>query len=767
MQGIMFDITERKLAEAALQESEERFRQLAESIDEIFWLAAPDSGQFLYVSPAFERVWGRSSTILYERPDAFLDWVHPEDRAQVMDGQQRKAAGEYDLEYRMVRPDGAIRWLHARAFPVRDQRGEVIRVAGLSEDITERKEAEQALRRSEAHNRALLDVLPDLMFRISRAGVYLDFKADKEDDLAVPPSSVIGTTLFDALPADVAERLVFGIEQALQTGAIQMVEYQLVLNLAPRDFEARIVVCAENEVLAIVRDITERKHIERMKNEFVSTVSHELRTPLTSIRGSLGLIAGGVAGEVPERVKMMVDIAYKNSERLVRLINDILDIEKIESGNLRFDIQPLELRPLVAQAIEANRGFGQQLEVSFALSSAADDAWVSADGDRLTQAVTNLLSNAAKFSPPGAEVLVALNRRGGAVRVSISDRGPGIPESFRTQLFQKFAQADSSDSRQKGGTGLGLSITKAIVERLGGRIDFEPRLGGGTTFWIELPEWREQAPARVAALVPPRILIVEDDREVGVLLATILHGGGFATDVAHAAAAARQLLAERDYVALTLDLMLPNQEGFALIRDLRSQAATRNLPIVVVSAWAAPSGQELNGAALALIDWIEKPIDEQRLLEAVRQACRRPAGDRPTILHIEDEADIRTVVSEIVQDVADVAQAENIQEARQRLHTSSFDLIILDLELPDGSGLELLRELNSGAVALTPVVIFSVSEVGPETLPKVAAALVKSRTSNQQLLETIMAFIRRTNAPPAGVAASTQSPSTHHTGVAG
>ena len=241
------------------------------------------------------------------------------------------------------------------------------------------------------------------------------------------------------------------------------------------------------------KDITERKKIDRMKNEFISTVSHELRTPLTSIRGSLGLVAGGVAGAIPPQAKTMIDIAHKNSERLVRLINDILDIEKIESGKMVFDLKPQELMPLVEQAIEANHAYAEQFGVTIVLRHAKPGAMVNVDADRLTQVLTNLLSNAAKFSPRNAPVEVAVSRRDGALRVAVTDHGPGIPAEFHDRIFQKFAQADSSDTRQKGGTGLGLSISKAIVERLGGQIGFTTALGGGTTFYVDLPEWRPPA----------------------------------------------------------------------------------------------------------------------------------------------------------------------------------------------------------------------------------------------------------------------------------
>jgi signal transduction histidine kinase len=227
-----------------------------------------------------------------------------------------------------------------------------------------------------------------------------------------------------------------------------------------------------------------------MKNEFISTISHELRTPLTSINASLGLMADGVVGELSSESRSLVRIARENSERLIRLISDILDIDKIASGKLTYDIRELEIGSLVVQTVEAHRALAGQHSVKLVVNDEAAGAHVRGDADRLIQVVTNLLSNAVKFSPEGASVEVSIGRHDGLIRVSVRDRGPGIPKSFHDLVFDKFTQADASDQRQRGGTGLGLSICRAIIEDLGGQIDFETEAGRGTTLFFDLPEHR-------------------------------------------------------------------------------------------------------------------------------------------------------------------------------------------------------------------------------------------------------------------------------------
>ena len=245
-----------------------------------------------------------------------------------------------------------------------------------------------------------------------------------------------------------------------------------------------------HEVIAVIaqgRDVTAQLEAERMKKEFTSTLSHELRTPLTSIIGSLQLINSGVMGEVDKEVADLTQVAERNGQRLLDLINDLLDIEKIESGKLALAPEVMAVDDLVREAIVLNKAFAERFKVSFEARGSLPDHKVFADRKRLLQVMTNLLSNAAKFSPEAGVVEITAEDAGRNVRVAVHDRGSGIPEAFRNRMFGRFTQADSTATRQKGGSGLGLAICKRLIELMSGRIGFEPRAGGGSTFWFELP----------------------------------------------------------------------------------------------------------------------------------------------------------------------------------------------------------------------------------------------------------------------------------------
>lgn len=486
---------------------------------------------------------------------------------------------------------------------------------------------------------------------------------------------------------------------------------------------------------AIVRDLSERKEMERVKNEFISTVSHELRTPLTSIRGALGLVLGKASDTLPNKIKMLLETANRNCERLSLLINDILDLEKIESGKLDFEFRLLDLTKVAAQALEANEGYAANHQVSLRLVTTPDNALVFGDDHRLLQVFANLISNAVKYSVAGGTVEIHIDKQSGFWRVGIRDFGRGIPEAFKDRMFQRFSQADSSDTREKGGTGLGLSISKAIVECHHGMIDCHSEVGQGSEFFFTLPVY-EQQPAVIIDEVP-RLLICEDNPDVALILADLLAREGLHSDIAYSAAEAMTKLAENNYRVMLLDLTLPDMDGMELLYVLRKQPQFSHLPIIIVGSSLPSSGSEnWTGEALAIVDWLQKPIDRRKLTDALHRSLRHGVNEA-SILHVEDELDVIQITQMLVENIASYSYATTLAHARQLLTHQHFDLLLLDMTLPDGNGLELLPYVGADC----QVLVFSGQETSHAVSKQVAAALTKSKTSNERLLATIKKLI--------------------------
>ena len=456
---------------------------------------------------------------------------------------------------------------------------------------------------------------------------------------------------------------------------------------------------------------------------------------------------------MPEQAKLMVDLAVKNTERLIGLVNDILDIEKIQSGLMEFHFERLDLTPLVRQMIESCHGYAKEHGIAFAMTQSEAGVWVQGDSDRLSQVIANLLSNAAKFSPRGGTVEISVERLDGMACIAVADRGPGISEEFRSRIFERFSQGDASDTRAKGGTGLGLNITRAIVERYGGQISFDTEIDVGTTFRVNIPLWRElERTAPAGATAAPRegtrVLVCEDDPDVAEFISTILEQSGFHTDVAGDGAQAKKLLAAGHYDAMTVDIVLPDQDGISLIRDVRRDQKTKQLATVVVSGKAADVRDEIVMSTMGIVDWLDKPIDQSRLLAAVTKAARGQTGDLPKVLYVEDDPDLARVVSALLDGVAEVIAVQTLTEARQHIASERFDLAVIAVTLPDGSGLDLLAELRSAGPTAIPAIIFSVDQVDASIAAQVEAALVKSKTSNHELVETVKSLIAVTARNP-------------------
>jgi PAS domain S-box-containing protein len=452
--------------------------------------------------------WNRAAERLYgytisEATGAPIDIIVPPDcRAEYRTVVERVIAtqsGE-DFETARIAKDGRRIDVLVIVSAIKSAAGDIVGIVNITRDISGRKAAEEKFRLA-------VEACPNGMMMSDATGTIVMVNSEVEQLFGYAREELIGRSVDDLVP----ERLRRQHRRHRDSYARQPEQHRMngirdvtCLRKDGTEFPAEIGLNPIQTrdglmVLSAIVDISERKRLDRLKDEFVSMVSHELRTPLTAIAGSLGLLTGNAAGRLPEAAVRLLTIAYNNSQRLVRLINDILDLEKIEAGQVAFHLTHLDLRTLIEQAIEANRAFADGFRVQIRFDAESPNATVLGDFDRLTQVLTNLLSNAVKYSPADGEVEVAIACHGDGLRVTVRDHGSGIPEEFKARIFEKFAQADSAEARQKGGTGLGLSIVKELVHQHGGKVGFDAAPDGGTIFYFDLPPADDAAAADATA----------------------------------------------------------------------------------------------------------------------------------------------------------------------------------------------------------------------------------------------------------------------------
>ena len=394
------------------------------------------------------------------------------------------------------------------------------------------------------------------------------------------------------------------------------------------------IVDADSNVVGssiIARDITERKEAERRVSEFYSTVSHELRTPLTSIRGALGLIGGGVIKLGTDESMELIQIAMESSDRLIRLINDILDLKKIEVGKFELAIETLNSKDLAHQVLAASAGIAEQEKIKLNFVQHEGSERFFGDRDRCIQVLTNLVSNAIKFSQSGSDVTVSVgNGAPGMVRFSVSDTGPGIPPEKIPMLFDKFKQLDSSDTRVKGGTGLGLAISKALVEEHGGTIGLNSAVGIGTTFWFELSSAKAKESEFAIYENPPQfsVLIVEDDEHLAQVFSVNLSSEGIEVTLAESAEAAQYSLTRSTPAVIVIDDNLSEGGGPELLEQLNKDPRTCNIPVIVITENGAGDGSSYSPV---IVDMLVKPFETNQLLRAIERAVSLPSRSKNSI----------------------------------------------------------------------------------------------------------------------------------------
>jgi PAS domain S-box-containing protein len=610
------DTTESRLVQRALQRSEEKFRRFAEHAREVIWMVPAKAGEAPYVSPAYERIWGRSCESIRQDPESWLEAIHPDDRDEARSRFARELKGKAEeSEYRIRTPGGEEKWIRNRAFPVRDHDGKLVRVAGIAEDITEWKQHEAQL------------------------------------------------------------------------------------------IQARNAADAAN----------------RAKSQFLANISHEIRTPLNGVMGMTSLLLGSALN--PEQ-RHYAEVIESSAQSLLAGLNDILDISKFEAGKLEIEIVDFNLRKWMEgfAAVMAGRLGGKPLEFLCAVDPGVPDL-LRGDATRLRQVLMNLAANAVKFTRQGVVAVrveqISEDQAGVGLRFSVRDTGIGIPADKQPLLFTRFTQVDASMTRRYGGAGLGLAISKQLVELMGGQIGVESREGAGSEFWFTVRLDRRPASAPVEIPAGPvhaaRILVADGhtaDREA--LAAQLQSSGAVVSAVDNGPAALahlREAAAQGSPFQLAaLDGTMPGMDGAALAAVIRADETLRALPLVMLTSAEQEDDPRMKEIGFAA--YLVKPVRQFDLLDCVVQVLN---GDRPRealpiaarpvpasarrgnarILLVEDNLTNQEVAGGILRRLGwPVDVAGDGKQALQALATQAYDLVLMDVQMPEMDGHEATRHIR-------------------------------------------------------------------------
>ncbi len=483
-----------------------------------------------------------------------------------------------------------------------------------------------------------------------------------------------------------------------------------------------------------LRDVTRERELDKMKTEFISVVSHELRTPLTSIKGYGDLLLSGAAGPTTELQSEFLGIIQDGTTRLTNLINDILDISRIESGRIELRHDPIDYQQIVRDTLRMMKAAADEKQIR--LEEVLPDALplVCGDADKVTQVLTNLVGNAIKYTPREGWVRVSLEVAGGdGVTTCVADSGIGIGPEDQKRLFQKFFRADNSSTREAGGTGLGLVIAKTIVELLGGAIWLESEVGRGSRFFFTLPvSPPEEAPAAVP--LPDRgiglVLVVDDDAFVRGLIQHHLHRRGYGTVGAEGGADALQKARQHKPDVVTLDIMMPGMAGFRLLRALKLDPATATIPVVILSVIGDPARGDLS---LGAFSFLQKPVDEQRLAETIAAALVSAHGSLPApafpargvagetiwarVLSVSPDTDAHyseAALGRLAGHGIALSHVRSAAEAVARTIADSPDILLLDTALPEGELFDLISALKAEEEAARIPIVLLTEDISDE-----------------------------------------------------
>lgn len=690
----------------------------------------------------------------FSRGEGLVGWVIEQREATIVSDIQQDSRwvemGERDRAYRsalsvpLIVGDevlGALLLLHAEPGHFREEHRRLVETAAVqvAHAINNaklysliREQTEQmggmlkAQRVEAAKSEAILEGVADGVMVTDSEGNVILFNAAAERILELPREDALGR----------ATREMLGLYGSQAHDWMEMVteweeepeSYEEGDYLATRlDIEDRVVsvhlapVFMGQELLGTVsvfRDITAEVEAEQAKVEFVSMVSHELRTPMTSIKGYVDMLLLGTAGGVTEEQKEFLSVIKSNVERLRTLVNELLDISRIESGRIMFSPQETQVEKVIDRVILSMKGRAREKELDLRSDIPSDLPAVHADADRVVQILTNLIGNACNYTPRGGEVVVCAHHHNSDVQISVRDTGIGISPEDQAKIFDRFFRADNPVVQDATGTGLGLSIVESLVAMHDGQIWVESEPGEGSTFTFTLPTQK----AKMAEQNKIKVLIVEDDADVAQLMKMQLADDGREVLIARSGEAALETAQVEEPDLITLDILLPDMDGFDVLETLKSDPVTKEIPVIIVSI--VPDRRQ-DGLRLGAVDYVTKPIDEQRLLGAMQKALVR----RGTVLVVDDDEDTASFLCEILQardfNTRSVTQGQQVLQLAREIQPT---LILLDLHLPDVDGAVVLRWLKEEPETQEiPVIVITGSAIMDDTKRQKVLALGAAR----------------------------------------
>ncbi|EHC18890.1 multi-component transcriptional regulator, winged helix family [Fischerella thermalis JSC-11] len=619
----------------------------------------------------------------------------------------------------------------------------------LQSELNERQRTQEELRNSQAMFAGIVSIADDAIISIDGSQKITLFNQGAEKIFGYTSQEVLGQPLDILIPSQYIQahrQYVADFGRSTKV-ARRMGERREIYGRRKDGSEfpaeasiSKLQLGQEIVYTVYLQDVSDRKQVERMKDEFVSVVSHELRTPLTSIHGSLGMLASGLIKPDSEQGKRLLQIAVDSTDRLVRLINDILDIERIESGKVKMEKQTCNVADLIAQAINVMQPLADKAKVTLSVSSLSQQLW--ADPDRIVQTLTNLLSNAIKFSTAGSTVWLSAELVSGEnftppplpygkprkarlhpitpsphfpnyhILFTVRDTGRGIPSDKLESIFERFQQVDSSDSRNHEGTGLGLAICKSIVQQHGGEIWVDSQLNEGSTFYFTLPVLQDahinQLEYRDSDHVP-LVLVCDDDPEIRSQLQNLLEKRHYRVVTVANGEEAIAVASSSHPDVILLDLLMPGMNGWETMTVLKQRVDTQDIPVIICSVCTPTDNSKPNQD---FVNWVSKPLEESLLFESLRQALTNSAKQIRVLL-VEDDPDLAEVLQTLfkLHDI-NIVHAKTGKEAIRLSQKVKPDLLILDLVLPEGDGFMVVEWLQQhNQLCKIPLMIYSAKQL--------------------------------------------------------